>query len=234
MSRIWIPTLVAGSLALRLTAAAGPPARTALRPPAERLPIHVYTVDDGLAGDEINAVLQDSRGFLWIGTDSGLSRFDGTRFAGYDPRQGLPSPNVTTLLEDPSGGLLVGTTGGLARLDPFASSPTRAASCGSPRSATRHRAPPPASGPTWRAGTAARDDGAPCRSSNAWDAARLRRSPRTPSATCGSVFRAAGWRGCAARRRISSCPAPACPRARSTTSTWTAGSACGPPRPTAG
>ncbi|HEV3457528.1 MAG TPA: two-component regulator propeller domain-containing protein [Thermoanaerobaculia bacterium] len=112
---------MAGLLALPLalpSAAAGPPPQTIVRPPAERLPIRVYTVDDGLAGDEINAVLQDSRGFLWIATDSGLSRFDGTRFVSYDPRQGLPSPNVTALLEDASGGLLVGTTGGLARLDP--------------------------------------------------------------------------------------------------------------------
>src|ERR1700726_2581161 len=130
VSRTWIPPLAAGALALRLAAAAmaataagaptgpdhrppGPPG-----PPAERLPIRVYTIDDGLAGDEVHAVLQDSRGFLWIATESGLSRFDGTRFVEYDPRQGLPSPNVTALAEEAGGALLVGTTGGLARLDP--------------------------------------------------------------------------------------------------------------------
>jgi signal transduction histidine kinase/ligand-binding sensor domain-containing protein len=88
-----------------------------VRPPTERLPIRVYTAADGLAGDEIHTLLPDSRGFLWIGTRSGLSRFDGARFVSYDPRQGLPSPNVTALLEAADGGLLVGTTGGLARLD---------------------------------------------------------------------------------------------------------------------
>jgi len=103
--RIWIPALLAAALAL--SAAAW----------AERLPVRVYTVDDGLAGDEINTILQDSRGYLWIGTDTGLSRFDGTRFVEYDSRQGLPSPHVTALLETTSGDLLVGTTGGLARLD---------------------------------------------------------------------------------------------------------------------
>src|ERR1700688_1940505 len=128
LSRIRIPTLAAGALALRLaaavtatTAAAAPPGAD-LHPPAERLPIRVYTVDDGLAGDEIHAVLQDSRGFLWIATESGLSRFDGTRFVEYDPRQGLPSPNVTALAEEAGGSLLAGTTGGLARLDPGRSS----------------------------------------------------------------------------------------------------------------
>lgn len=127
VSRIWSPTLAAGALALWLavagtaataaTTAAAPPGAD-LHPPAERLPIRVYTIDDGLAGDEIHAVLQDSRGFLWIATESGLSRFDGTRFVEYDPRQGLPSPNVTALAEEAGGALLVGTTGGLARLDP--------------------------------------------------------------------------------------------------------------------
>jgi signal transduction histidine kinase/ligand-binding sensor domain-containing protein len=124
VSRIRIPTLAAGALALSLAAAAtvaaaatAPPGAD-LQPPAERLPIRVYTIDDGLAGDEIHAVLQDSRGFLWIATESGLSRFDGTRFVEYDPRQGLPSPNVTALAEEAGGALLAGTTGGLARLDP--------------------------------------------------------------------------------------------------------------------
>jgi ligand-binding sensor domain-containing protein/anti-sigma regulatory factor (Ser/Thr protein kinase) len=114
--RIWIPALLAGGLAFPGPAAGEPPA--APHPPAERLPVRVYTVDDGLAGDEVTSILQDSRGFLWIGTDSGLSRFDGSRFVSHDPRQGLPSPHVTALLEAPLGGLLVGTTGGLARLDP--------------------------------------------------------------------------------------------------------------------
>jgi signal transduction histidine kinase/ligand-binding sensor domain-containing protein len=114
--RIWMSAALAGALALRAAAAAERPAGAAQ--PAERLPVRVYTVDDGLAGDEINAIHQDSHGFLWIGTDSGLSRFDGSRFVAYDPRHGLPSPNVTALLAEPSGGLLVGTTGGLARLDP--------------------------------------------------------------------------------------------------------------------
>src|SRR3954471_8831851 len=103
--RIWIPALLAGALALSAAAR------------AERLPIRVYTANDGLAGDEINTILQDSRGFLWIGTDTGLSHFDGSRFVSYAPLQGLPSPHVTALLETPDGGLLVGTTGGLARLD---------------------------------------------------------------------------------------------------------------------
>ncbi|HVT61827.1 MAG TPA: two-component regulator propeller domain-containing protein [Thermoanaerobaculia bacterium] len=118
MPRIWIPTMLAGALALQVAAAAAAAGPAGERPATERLPIRVYTIGDGLAGDEVNQVLQDSSGFLWIATDSGLSRFDGSHFASYDPRHGLPSPNVTALLEAPSGGLLVGTTGGLARFEP--------------------------------------------------------------------------------------------------------------------
>jgi ligand-binding sensor domain-containing protein len=44
---------------------------------AETLPIRAYTVADGLAADSVYRVLADSRGFLWFGTDEGLSRFDG-------------------------------------------------------------------------------------------------------------------------------------------------------------
>jgi hypothetical protein len=82
--RIWIPVLLAGALALRGAAAPLPAA------PEASLPVRVYTAADGLAGNEINAILQDSRGFLWIGTDSGLSRFDGTRFVSYPNFHGLP------------------------------------------------------------------------------------------------------------------------------------------------
>src|ERR1700680_98891 len=120
VSRIWIPTLAAGALSLRLAAAAtavAAPPEADLHPPAERLPLRGYTMDDGVAGDEIHAVLQDSRGFLWIATESGLSRFDGTRFVEYDPRQGLPSPNVTALAEAAGGALLAGTNCGRAPPD---------------------------------------------------------------------------------------------------------------------
>jgi signal transduction histidine kinase/ligand-binding sensor domain-containing protein len=115
--RIWIPALLTGVLGLAATSATSAASAAVVRAPSERLPVRVYTAADGLAGDEIHTLLPDSRGFLWIGTRNGLSRFDGARFVSYDPRQGLPSPNVTALLEAPDGGLLVGTTGGLARLD---------------------------------------------------------------------------------------------------------------------
>ena len=90
----------------------------ALSARAERLPFRTYTTADGLAGDAVRDLLLDSRGFLWIATSSGLSRFDGQVFRNYDTPDGLPSPRVSVLYETRDGTIWVGTTEGLARLHP--------------------------------------------------------------------------------------------------------------------
>jgi len=50
---------------------------------AERLPIKTYTTADGLPHDHINRIVQDSKGFIWLCTGEGLSRFDGYKFTTY-------------------------------------------------------------------------------------------------------------------------------------------------------
>jgi ligand-binding sensor domain-containing protein len=40
-----------------------------------------FTVEQGLPDDEVNAITQTPNGFLWVGTDGGLARFDGKHFA---------------------------------------------------------------------------------------------------------------------------------------------------------
>lgn len=47
---------------------------------AERLPIQVDTAADGLAQVTVHAIHRDRRGFLWMGTREGLSRYDGYEF----------------------------------------------------------------------------------------------------------------------------------------------------------
>ena len=84
---------------------------------AQRLPLRMYSSADGLAGDDVSALLADSRGFLWIGTSIGLSRFDGTTFKSYGRSDGLPHLLVNSLLEDRQGRIWVGTGGGLARIE---------------------------------------------------------------------------------------------------------------------
>ena len=37
-----------------------------------------FSVEDGLSSNSVRALMQDKYGFLWIGTDEGLNRYDGT------------------------------------------------------------------------------------------------------------------------------------------------------------
>lgn len=59
-----------------------------------------YGVSDGLPSALVYCGLQDSKGFLWFGTDKGLVRFDGTRFKVFDVRQGLLDNEVLEVFED--------------------------------------------------------------------------------------------------------------------------------------
>lgn len=85
---------------------------------AARLPCKVYTSADGLPHNDTTAILEDSRGLVWIGTTEGLARFDGIRFRTYDARDGLPHPVITFVKETRDGALWVGTGRGLCRLMP--------------------------------------------------------------------------------------------------------------------
>lgn len=85
---------------------------------AERYPFKIYTIADGLAHDDVNRIVRDSRGFLWFCTGDGLSRFNGYNFKTYTQEHGLPNRNVTGLLETQDGTYLVATRGGLAVFDP--------------------------------------------------------------------------------------------------------------------
>lgn len=88
----------------------------------ERLAFRHLTVADGLSQNTVQALLQDRRGFLWIGTKDGLNRHDGYTFLVFrhEPTDSssLSDSNVTALLEDADGRLWVGTRrGGLNRFD---------------------------------------------------------------------------------------------------------------------
>lgn len=85
---------------------------------AEQLPVRGYGIEDGLAGDSVNAILQDSRGYLWFATTDGVSRFDGQRFTSYGLADGLPQARAEALLEGRDGTYWVATRGGLARFVP--------------------------------------------------------------------------------------------------------------------
>ena len=85
---------------------------------AERRAFRTFTSAQGLASDGVRALLEDSHGFLWVGTTAGLSRFDGHEFRNYEVADGLPSPRIDGLFESRRGELFVMTEEGAARLDP--------------------------------------------------------------------------------------------------------------------
>ena len=51
---------------------------------AQLMPYRQYTVKDGLPSSNIYSITQDSTGFIWLGTDNGLCRFDGYEFVKID------------------------------------------------------------------------------------------------------------------------------------------------------
>ena len=72
-----------------------------------------YTQAQGLKNLNVDCMLQDHRGFLWLGTDHGLFRYDGARFREYGNAQGLSSLYILAIKEDAAHRLWVGTSGGL-------------------------------------------------------------------------------------------------------------------------
>lgn len=79
-----------------------------------------WNIKDGLPSQSLKSVVQDQQGYMWLGTQFGLSRFDGTTFTNYNTQNSpfLPSNGVNKLLVDSSGLLWVGTKSGLVVITP--------------------------------------------------------------------------------------------------------------------
>jgi len=91
--------------------------------PLKNLRFEQFGIEQGLPHELVQTMLQDRQGFMWIGTQSGLVRYDGARVTFYrhnaDKPGSLTNPWVTALYEDGQGRLWVGTRGGgLQRYDP--------------------------------------------------------------------------------------------------------------------
>src|SRR5581483_2696311 len=83
---------------------------------AQRYTFRTYGQADGLGNLTPLSLFQDRTGFLWVGTQNGLFRYDGERFDSFDTSAGLPTATIVSLTGDDHGGLIVATTGGVARL----------------------------------------------------------------------------------------------------------------------
>ncbi len=97
----------------------------AAKGPRTDVPFHSFdhlSVEDGLVGGAVQAIVEDRQGFMWFGTQQGLNRYDGYSFRNYDigvEPDGLSDTTIKALIEDSAGTIWIGTVGGgLNRLEP--------------------------------------------------------------------------------------------------------------------
>ena len=77
-----------------------------------------FTTSSGLISNSVRAIAVDKIGFKWIGTDKGVSRFDGQdNWVTYDYNDGLPSNKINCVVIDPQDNIWFGTDKGLAMYD---------------------------------------------------------------------------------------------------------------------
>ncbi|MCJ8163285.1 response regulator [Pontibacter sp. E15-1] len=72
----------------------------------------VYSTRHGLSQNDVRCLFQDSYGFIWIGTNGGLNRFDGYSFTTYQKEvsyQSISSNLISKIIEDAYGNLWIGT-----------------------------------------------------------------------------------------------------------------------------
>ena len=82
----------------------------------QNLKFEHISIEQGLSQNTANCILQDSYGFIWIGTDQGLNKYDGYGFTTYkhdpDDPNSLSHNRIWSIFEDQSSELWVGTFGG--------------------------------------------------------------------------------------------------------------------------
>src|ERR1700730_125868 len=79
---------------------------------SQKLIFQTYTVRDGLVANPVHRIFQDSKGFIWICTWEGLSKYDGHKFTNYTPANGLSDNAVNDVYESPDGKLYVALNNG--------------------------------------------------------------------------------------------------------------------------
>ena len=87
---------------------------------AQELRFQHVTTDDGLGDNAVTCIFEDRAGFIWIGTERGLNRYDGQRVERYEPGpKGPLGAHITSITEDGRGRLWISTAdAGLSMRDP--------------------------------------------------------------------------------------------------------------------
>ena len=81
------------------------------------------TIEDGLSQATVETIYQDSRGYIWIGTNDGLDRYNGYEFKHYKhdkyDKNSIANNYIVDIIEDKNGYIWVSTIGGLSKIDPI-------------------------------------------------------------------------------------------------------------------
>lgn len=83
---------------------------------AQQYSFQYYGIDQGLTNLTAKSLFQDRIGFIWVGTENGIFRYEGERFRKFSEKEGLPSSVNASLGEAPDGSVLIGKPQGLFRL----------------------------------------------------------------------------------------------------------------------
>src|SRR5882724_2658755 len=81
--------------------------------PAQQFTFRQYGQEEGLANLALTCLLQDHAGFIWMCTENGLFRHDGTDFERFGEDEGIATTVIHGAVEDPSGRIWVGTSSDL-------------------------------------------------------------------------------------------------------------------------
>ncbi len=84
---------------------------------AQELSFELFSANHGLANSEVTAIFQDSRGYIWFGTNGGISCYDGFSFKTFSIRDGLVYNAVLDFEQDQHGNLWIATRDGISKFD---------------------------------------------------------------------------------------------------------------------
>jgi ligand-binding sensor domain-containing protein/signal transduction histidine kinase len=116
-SRKLLPEIIWYAATALLLGVAWPAAALEPSTPLANLGRQAWAMENGLPQNTVQALAQTKDGFLWLGTEAGLVRFDGIEFETYDRNStpALPGSDIRCLLVARDGALWIGTNAGLAR-----------------------------------------------------------------------------------------------------------------------
>jgi len=78
------------------------------------LPYILYGVEDGLPQEDVSSILQDQKGYMWFGTNSGVVRYNGRSMEVFDVKKGLSDNSISDIKEDKDGTIYFSTTKGIS------------------------------------------------------------------------------------------------------------------------